>query len=180
MSETPRTDALREQRRAGELNISDEALIVFEDLERENAKLRKFEQNRAEGLAAMKASCIDKCHCPPEYVCEYEDGTRHCLHCEAANWWENGGEISALTSVCENLRIENASLRAEFEKLQKQRNQEFSQLNKTENEYATLFVAASKALEALRVAIPMATGSEVSSGNPVVNGLAQALGESQS
>jgi len=44
-------------------------------------------RNREEGLAAMKATCVDQCGHPAEFVTTYQDGSRHCLECEAMKWW---------------------------------------------------------------------------------------------
>lgn len=54
------------------------------------ARVRELEQresDREESLRLMKEHCVDKCGHPAEYVCYYEDGTRHCLECEAMKWW---------------------------------------------------------------------------------------------
>jgi hypothetical protein len=41
-----------------------------------------------EASAARKARCVEKCNHPADFVCDYEDGTSHCLECLAEKWWQ--------------------------------------------------------------------------------------------
>lgn len=45
---------------------------------------REMEQQRV----ARKAKCAEKCSHPAEFVCDYEDGTAHCLECIADKFWQ--------------------------------------------------------------------------------------------
>ena len=35
-----------------------------------------------------KDRCVEKCNHPADFVCDYEDGTSHCLECLADKWWQ--------------------------------------------------------------------------------------------
>lgn len=78
------------------------------ELEAENERLKRWENNRTEMLASRKASCVEKCGHPAEFVCDYEDGTRHCLECVASKIWEDGAENEglrkSLAEAVENIR----------------------------------------------------------------------------
>lgn len=45
---------------------------------------REMEQQRE----ARKARCVEKCQHPADFVCDYEDGTLHCLECIAEKFWQ--------------------------------------------------------------------------------------------
>jgi hypothetical protein len=38
--------------------------------------------------AGRKARCVEKCNHPADFVCDYEDGTSHCLECVAEKMWQ--------------------------------------------------------------------------------------------
>ena len=38
--------------------------------------------------AVRKARCKEKCNHPADFVCDYEDGTSHCLECVAEKFWQ--------------------------------------------------------------------------------------------
>lgn len=101
-SETPRTNRLFDEE-LGRLVALDPHFKYFkrvreemEKLERElsTARSMTFEDGYRAGVAvqdemfkARKASCVEKCNHLDWFVCEYEDGTRHCLECVAEEYW---------------------------------------------------------------------------------------------
>jgi len=52
----------------------------IQDLE---LQIRDIEEQKT----GRKAQCVDKCNHPAEFVCDYEDGTSHCLECVAEKFW---------------------------------------------------------------------------------------------
>lgn len=71
-----------------------------ERLMKENAELKETAryafmngQRRAyeeidEQRRSRKARCVEKCNHPADFVCDYEDGTSHCLECVAEKFWQ--------------------------------------------------------------------------------------------
>jgi hypothetical protein len=41
-----------------------------------------------EQLSARKERCVEKCEHEPELIIDYEDGSLHCLHCVADEFWK--------------------------------------------------------------------------------------------
>jgi len=49
---------------------------------------RKAYLEMEEARASRKARCVEKCNHPADFVCDYEDGTAHCLECIAEKFWQ--------------------------------------------------------------------------------------------
>jgi hypothetical protein len=74
--------------------------MAIERLEAENADLKKTAANAfangqyrayekmAEQSLIRKTRCVEKCNHPADFVCDYEDGTAHCLECIAEKFWQ--------------------------------------------------------------------------------------------
>lgn len=69
-------------------------IAALRSLADEVDRLTKWEKNREEMYDAKKASCVDKCGHPAEFICDYEDGTRHCLECVAMKWWAHEEQLT--------------------------------------------------------------------------------------
>lgn len=41
-----------------------------------------------EAKEGRKNRCVEKCQHPSDFVCDYEDGTLHCLECIAEKFWQ--------------------------------------------------------------------------------------------
>jgi hypothetical protein len=52
-----------------------------------NGKARAYEEIE-EARKARKDRCVDKCNHSADFICDYEDGTSHCLECLADKWWQ--------------------------------------------------------------------------------------------
>lgn len=78
-----------------------EAQGYIEYQDKEILKLRKYESNRAEGYAAIRALQDTRCHHPDELLTKWEDGAVHCWECE---WDKSQNEITNLKSVLEAVR----------------------------------------------------------------------------
>lgn len=64
--------------------IDREANGLFERVQESNRLIRANE----EAKEARKARCVEKCQHPADFVCDYEDGTSHCLECVAEKFWQ--------------------------------------------------------------------------------------------
>lgn len=58
------------------------------DLQKELAKKDLQIRQNEEASQSRKARCVEKCNHPADFVCDYEDGTSHCLECVAEKFWQ--------------------------------------------------------------------------------------------
>ena len=62
--------------------MTSEELLAFE-------KGRNFAYRQIQESGQIrKARCVEKCNHPADFVCDYEDGTSHCLECIAEKFWQ--------------------------------------------------------------------------------------------
>lgn len=66
----------------GTVQMTTEERLAYDDGYRAALKLM------AEARQARKARSVEKCNHPAEFVCDYEDGTSHCLECVAEKFWQ--------------------------------------------------------------------------------------------
>ncbi len=120
-----------------------------EQLQAALARAEKAERelrNREEGLASKKASCVDKCGHPAEFICEYEDGSRHCLECEAMKVWkaerERDDETNRANRLCAHIEREAIKLskfEAMFLKVDNERLKALAQLTEAQGKVSRIF-----------------------------------------
>ena len=55
---------------------------------REDGGYQKAHIEMEQQRASRKARCVEKCNHPADFVCDYEDGTPHCLECVAEKFWQ--------------------------------------------------------------------------------------------
>lgn len=63
-----------------------------------NGRQRAYEAIEAE-RQSRKARCVEKCNHPADFVCDYEDGTSHCLECIAEKFWQLEDVLSGKHNV---------------------------------------------------------------------------------
>jgi chromosome segregation ATPase len=73
--------------------LHDEVRALRERLVVAEVSIEVWKKNKREADASLKNMCVDKCEHPAEFVCAYEDGTYHCLHCECDRLWKLEDEV---------------------------------------------------------------------------------------
>lgn len=58
------------------------AAVVIKSYRDKIVEHERVRANEKASLAALRASCVNKCHHPEQFIGEWEDGSRHCWECE--------------------------------------------------------------------------------------------------